>query len=393
MSLRDSAIVAFAETKVVDKSEKDIFELDAEILEALLDKTGVQIKEIDGLVMSGLTRTGAGNVFWAQTTADELGLDVTYCDQVHIGGCSATGAVARAAAAIDAGYCQIAFLLFSDTPSEDNRTDRGFRAEWTDTYGLMGPPGSFGLLEQRYMHQYGVGGEVLGEALGKLAVTQRNHALLNDNACEKLRKPITLADYLGSRKIAEPIRLLDCVMPCDGATGLLMMSRAQARARGLHRCVIPLGYAERTNYLGGEGGVVDVTWSGHKTAGERALKNARMTLSDVASFHPYDDFIIAIMLQYENLGFCGHGEGPRFIRENDLAFNGNLPLNTGGGLISSGAAACSSHNLIEAVRQLMGEGGRRQVKDTSNALVTGIGWINYGRNWGSSSVLALAPNE
>ena len=388
MSLRDAAIVAYAETKVVEKSEKDIFELDGEILESLLDKTGVEMKEIDGLVMSGLTRTGAGNVFWAQTTADELGLDVTYCDQVHIGGCSATGAVARAAAAIDAGYCSIAFLLFSDTPSEDNRSDRGFRKEWTDTYGLMGPPGSFGLLEQRYAHQY----KLDFEMLGKLAVTQRNHALLNDNACEKLRKPITIADYLNSRKIAEPIRLLDCVMPCDGATGLLVMSRKEAKARGLNRCVIPLGYAERTNYMGGEP-MMDITWSGHKTAGERALKNAGMSLKDVASFHPYDDFIIAIMLQMENLGFCGHGEGCQFIRDNDLSFTGNLPLNTGGGLISSGAAACSSHNLIEAVRQLMGEGGRRQVKDTRNALVTGIGWINYGRNWGSSSVLALAPNE
>ncbi len=388
MSLRDAAIVAYAETKVVDKSDKDIFELDGEILGSLLDKTGVEMKEIDGLVMSGLTRTGAGNVFWAQTTADVLGLDVSYCDQVHIGGCSATGAVARAAAAIDAGYCSIAFLLFSDTPSEDNRSDRGFRAEWTDTYGLMGPPGSFGLLEQRYAHQYGLDYEMLG----KLAVTQRNHALLNDNACEKLRKPITIADYLNSRKIAEPIRLLDCVMPCDGATGLLVMSRAEAKARGLSNCVIPLGYAERTNYRGGEG-MVDITWSGHKIAGERALKNAGMTIKDVASFHPYDDFIIAIMLQFENLGFCGHGEGCQFIRDNDLSFTGNLPLNTGGGLISSGAAACSSHNLIEAVRQLMGQGGRRQVKDTRNALVTGIGWINYGRNWGSSSVLALAPNE
>ena len=99
------------------------------------------------------------------------------------------------------------------------------------------------------------------------------------------------------------------------------------------------------------------------------------------------------MLQLENLGFCGHGQGCDFIREHDFSFSGDLPLNTGGGLISSGAAACSSHNLIEAVRQLMGEGGQRQVKDTSNALVTGIGWIPYGRNWGSSSALVLVPGE
>ncbi|MFM9967274.1 MAG: thiolase family protein [Burkholderiales bacterium] len=388
MSLRDAAIVAYAETKVMEKTDRDIFELDGDILESLLDKTGIEKSEIDALVVSGLTRTGAGNVFWAQTTADELGLEVNYCDQVHIGGCSATGAVARTAAAIDAGLCNTAFLLFSDTPSEDNRRDRGFGSEWIGTYGLMGPPGAFGLLSRRYEHQYGLDYEMLG----KLAVTQRNHALLNDNACEKLRKPITVEDYLNSRMIAEPIRLLDCVMPCDGATGLIMMSRERARQKGLVNSVIPIGYAERTNYRGGEG-MVDVTWSGHKDAGKRALEIAGLSLKDVASFHPYDDFLIAIMLQFENLGFCKHGEGGAFIRDHNLSFDGDLPLNTGGGLISSGAAACSSHNLIEAVRQLMGEGGRRQVKDTRNALVTGIGWINYGRNWGSSAVMVLVPNE
>jgi hypothetical protein len=74
------------------------------------------------------------------------------------------------------------------------------------------------------------------------------------------------------------------------------------------------------------------------------------------------------------------------------ASNGSLTMTTGGGQISAGQAACSSHNLIEAVRQLLGEGGKRQVKDTANALVTGIGWINYGRNWGTSAALALVPN-
>ena len=82
-----------------------------------------------------------------------------------------------------------------------------------------------------------------------------------------------------------------------------------------------------------------------------------------------------------------------FVRDTDLSYDGTLPMNTGGGQISAGQAACSSHNLIEAVRQLMGEGGKRQVKDTTNALVTGIGWINYGRNWGSSAAMALVPNQ
>ena len=388
MSLRDTAIVALAETKIVEKSDRDVWELGAEILESLLDKSGFEKAEIDGLVLAGLSNTGAGDYFWAQTTADELGLELDFCESVHIGGCSATGCVARAAAAIDAGLCSTALLLFADTGvAESNRRDRNYRREWTDPYGLLGPPGAFGLLSRRYEHQYGLDYEMLG----KLAVTQRSHAVLNENACEKLRKPITIADYLNSRMIADPIRLLDCVMRCDAASGLIMTSRRTAKGKGIEKFVIPIGYAERTNFLGGEN-LVDVTRSGHEIAGKRALARAELALKDVASFHPYDDFIIAIMLQFEALGFCGPGQGVPFIRERNFAYNGDLPLNTGGGQISAGQAACCSHNLTEAVRQLMGEGGPRQVKNTANALVTGIGWINYGRNWGSSSALILVPN-
>jgi len=99
------------------------------------------------------------------------------------------------------------------------------------------------------------------------------------------------------------------------------------------------------------------------------------------------------VIQFEAFGFCKPGEGMAFVCDTDLSYRGTLPMNTGGGQISAGQAACSSHNLIEAVRQLMGEAGERQVNDTANALVTGIGWINYGRNWGTSAAMALVPNQ
>jgi len=390
MALRDHAIVGYAETKVMEKSDRDVWILSGEILEELLDKTGIDKNEIDGLVMAGLTGTGGANIFWAQTTADVLGLEVGFCEQVHTGGCSAAGCVARAAAAIDAGMCEVAFLLFADTHVlEDSSSQfKSYRREWTDPYGLMGPPGAFGLLSRAYEAKYGLDYRMLG----KLAVTQRNHALLNDNACEKLRVPITIDDYLNSRMIADPIRLLDCVMRTDGAAGLIMMSRKRAKEKGLSKCIIPIGYAERTNFKGGEN-LVDVTKSGHEICGNKALGQAGLGIKDIASFHPYDDFIIAIMLQFEAFGFCKPGQGVSYIRDTNFAYDGDLPLNTGGGQISAGQAACSSHNLIEAVRQLRREGDKRQVKDTKNALVTGIGWINYGRNWGTSAAMALAPNQ
>ncbi len=161
---------------------------------------------------------------------------------------------------------------------------------------------------------------------------------------------------------------------------------------GLSRFVVPIGYGEKTGYLNDRNDA-DVTASGHRIAGARAFAQAAMAPRDIGSFHPYDDFLIAIMITLEMIGFCDPGQGASFIHETDLLFSGDLPLNTGGGQISAGQAglAGGGTNLVEAVRQLFGEAGDRQVRNTSSALVTGIGWIPYGRNWGSSVALILAP--
>src|SRR4029450_12549283 len=178
MALRDNAIVAYAETKVMEKSDRDVFVLAGEMLEALLDQTGIEKNEIAGLVMAGLTGTGAANPFWAQTTADVLGLEVGFCEQVHTGGCSAGGWGAPAAGPVDFGGGGGGVLLFAATHVLEDRTDQShsYRREWTEPYGLMGPPGAFGLLSRAYEAKYGLDYRMLG----KLAVTQRNHALLNE---------------------------------------------------------------------------------------------------------------------------------------------------------------------------------------------------------------------
>ena len=389
MALRDAAIVGFAETKIETRAGRDIWELGGEILGSLIERTGIEKGEIDGMLVNA-SMTGAGNCFWSQTTADYLGLELDFCQTVDLGGSSAVGAVARAAAALEAGLCTTVLLLNADTEaSERNIRMRSFHGEWTDPYGLIGPPADFGLLSRRYEHLFGLD----LTALGKLAVTQRRHALMNDRACEKLRRPITVDDYLASRMIADPVRLLDCVMVCDGANGLLMTSRWRAKEKGFDRFVVPLGYGERTNYRAAEN-LADITESGHAFAGQRAFAQAMLTPGDIESFHPYDDFLIAIMLQMEMLGFARRGQGCAFINEVDLGYDGDLPLNTGGGQLSAGQAglAGGGTNLVEAVRQLFGEGGARQVARRNNALVTGIGWIPYARNWGTSAALILGSD-
>ena len=156
---------------------------------------------------------------------------------------------------------------------------------------------------------------------------------------------------------------------------------------GVKRPVFPVAYSEITNFNGREM-TPDITETGFSVVGPEALKKAGMSAADITMFHPYDDFLIAEMLQLEQIGFCGRGEGSQFLLDTDVSFKGKLPINTGGGQISAGqpGLAGGGLNLTEAVRQLMGEAGERQVSDAGNAMVTGIGVIPYARNWGSSSV-------
>jgi acetyl-CoA acetyltransferase len=371
-------IVGFAETPYTVASGRSVFDLAGDAHAALLEATVLDNRAIDGLVVCAST-TEAGNPFWSAYFADALGLELDFCASFVAG-------VARAALAVRAGTCRRVVVIAADAPSTTNRSDpRGYRPEWQDTVGLMGPPGVFGLLSSRYEAQYGP----VQDALAKLAVTQREHALLNDNACAKLRKPLTADEYVAARQISTPINLLDCVMSCDGANAVLVTSRREAGALA-DRAVRILGFGERTNQDIADP-VPDVTRCGHAAAGAKALRDSGLQAADIAMLQPYDDFLIAILLQLEALGFCPPGGGRRFVLDTDISYRGALPINTGGGQISCGQAGLAGGglNFVEAVRQLRREAGARQVANARNAMVTGIGSIPYIRNWGVSAVMIL----
>ena len=383
--MRDIAIVGYSETKIDVRTGRTSYELAGDALDEILVRTKVDKSEIDGLSVSE-TMSESANPFWAQYMADVLGIAPSWLELMGLGGVSSIGGVARAAMAIRGGMCSIALVLASDAQSSGATPEQGAqRHEFQYPTGLRGPVGAFGMIMRRYDHLYGLN----REALAKLAVTQRQHSLLNDNACPRLRKPMTEHDYLNSKLVSDPLRMLDSVMVCDGANAVLMMSAAEAARRGL-KAVYPTGYAEKTHYKVTEP-MTEITDSGFLDAGPRALRQAGLTASDIQSFHPYDDFIIAIMLQLEHIGFCGQGKGADFILGRDMTFKGDLPLNTGGGQISAGqpGLAGGGLNLVEAVRQMFGEGGARQIKRTQNAMVTGIGGIPYARNWCTSGVMIL----
>jgi len=383
---KDVCIVAYAETKLDRRTGRTAYELSAEIAEALYKKIGMGPSDIDGVGIT-IPMSEASNPFWSNTCTDYLGIQPRWLQSTDLGGVSHTGNVARAAMALQAGWCETVMLLAADAPTTQWRADYGaYGNEFVEPTGIQGPPGVFGLIMNRYAEQY----DLDYTGLGALAVAQRNGAAANKNAYEKFRRRITVEDYLNSRIVSSPLRLLDSVMMCDGASGLVMMKTSRARRLGFTNCVYPAAYSEITNFKVTEQ-TPDITLTGHSVVGPEALKMAGMKPKDVDMFHPYDDFLIAVMLQLEQIGFCKTGSGSQFLRDTDLGPKGTLPINTGGGQIGAGqpALAGGQLNLVEAVRQLMGDTSRRQVKNARNALVTGIGVIPYGRNWGSSSALVL----
>lgn len=389
---RDLAVVGYAETKLVRRSGRNALSLAGEAVSALLARTGIERHQIDGFATT-LAMSEAGNPFYSSLLAEGLGLSVSWCQVTDIGGASAGGNLIRAGMAIEAGLCEIVLCLAADAVSTQDRTvQAGHRVEYADPAGYAGPLSAFALLSSVYDQRHGLP----HDALARLAVTQRQGALLNENACEVLRKPLTEQQYLDSKIVSDPLRMLDCVMRCDGASAVLVMSTRKARELGFEKFVHPIAYAERINFdpreeVSGD----DILRSGFTDVGPRAFKAAGMKPRDVHMLHWYDDFLIALILQLEHTGFCAPGEGGAFVLAHDMTHQGDLPINTGGGQISAGqpGLAGGGVNLIECLRQLFGEGGARQVKRHENAMLTGIGVIPYARNWGTSSVMLLERGQ
>ena len=383
---RDIAVVAYGETKIERRSGRTTFDYASEAMAEILEKTGLGPADIDGFALN-VAHSESSNQYATTYMCDALGLTPRWMQVSDHGGGAGLACLSRAAMAIQAGMCETVLVLGADAPTSYWRGENlGYRIEFWDPIGIQGPPGAFGLLMRRYMEQY----DLDFAALGKLAVAQREGAVLNDNALESLRKPITVDDYLNSRVISSPLRLLDSVMFADGGNGVLVMSTERAKALGYEKMAHPVAYTEIVNFNGREA-QPDITETGFSVIGPEALQLAGMTPGDIRMFHPYDDFLIAVMLKLEQIGFCGRGEGSAFLNATDVSYRGTLPINSGGGQISCGQVGLASGltNLVEAVRQMFREGGARQVADPSNAMVTGIGTIPYGRNWYVSTCMIL----
>jgi len=362
--------VGYGSTEYSRKSEKPLLSYYSEAIHQALEQTGLQKKEIQGFSV-----TTQASPDHSPFVAEQLGLELDWVLNGDYGGAGGVMSLRRAADAIEAGHINLAVLVGGNSFDKNVSHQRVLeyqRSNYVDVFGYGGPNSLFALVERRHMEEYGT----RLEQIGKIAVTQRENARLNPQAL--LRDPMTMENYLNSRMISDPIRLFDCVMPCSGAECIVIASEERAR-RITDKLVYLITDAEKVNYQVGEM-LPDKTTTGMKIVGERLF--AEVSRDEIDLCEIYDDYPIAVLIQIEDLGFCKKGDGGKFVDAHDLSFSGDFPLNTGGGQLSVGQAGLGGGflHLVEALRQLRGETGPRQVAKAQKALVTGIGWLAYGRN-------------
>src|SRR4051794_8394736 len=355
----------------------------ARCLADLLKQSGLRKDDIDGFSISSFTLSPDTAIGLTQ----HLGLSPRWLDHVPFGGASGVVALRRAARAVQAGDVDVVACLAGDTNHVDSfrltlANFSQFARDAVYPYGAGGPNASFAFLTAYYMRNFGA----TRADFGRLCVAQRANALKFPQALFK--KPLTLEEYLNAREIAEPLHLFDCVMPCAGADGFLVMSEERAQRLNLRYARL-LGTIERHNAFASDPVQVRAGW-----ALDRAdlYEQAAAGPSDMSFVQTYDDYPVISVMQLEDLGFCAKGEAPDFIRRHTFTWDGSFPLNTSGGQLSVGqaGAAGGSLGLVETLRQLTGQAQGRQVRDATIGLVSGFGMINFDRGLGSGAAILAA---
>jgi acetyl-CoA C-acetyltransferase len=208
----------------------------------------------------------------------------------------------------------------------------------------------------------------------KIVADQRVSACANPDAVF-FDRPVTVEDVLASPVIADPLRMLEIVMPCSGGAAVVVTSAARA-ARLPHRPVAVAGFGEHLTHKTPTY-APDLTTTPVGPAARRAFAMAGLQPADVDMVELYDCYSITVLLTLEDSGFCAKGEGLAFVRDHDLSYKGDFPCNTNGGQLGfgqSGLAGGMTH-VVEAVRQIQGRAGDRQLADHEVAYVSGTGGI------------------
>lgn len=332
---------------------------------AALAEAGVPLSEVDGLFFCHGTDTLGGLSF-----AQYLGIHPKVVDNNRLGGSAFQAYVEMAAWLLDAGMINVALIAYgSNQATAAGKLVNTVRPmPYEAPYRPINPVSSYALAASRHMYEFGT----KREQMGAVALAARQWAQLNPEAFK--RDPLTMDDYLASRLVSDPLSVLDCCLVTDGAAAVVM-TRAERVGDLAVKPVYVLGAASETTHRE-IAWMPDLTTTGAARSGARAFAQAGITAADVSVAQLYDAFTINTILFLEDLGFCPKGEGGCFVEGGRIAPGGDLPVNTnGGGLSCVHPGMNGLFGIVEAVRQLRGECGPRQVKGAEIAVAHGNGGV------------------
>ncbi|CAN7666032.1 thiolase [Variovorax paradoxus] len=369
-ALRGSAAIAGAATFGCGEAPGFTdMELLARAARAAVADAGLQMRDIDGLCTAS-----ASAAMWTLPVVEYLGLNPRYIDGTMLGGSSFIAHLLPAMQAIRSGQCSAVLICYGSAQRSAAFGRREIVAArrfldpqpYEHPYEPMLPVSAYALAASRHMHEFGT----TREQLADVAVAARAWAGLNPEAF--MREPLTRADVLGARMVSDPLGVRDCCLVTDGAGACVLVGAE--RARDLPRKpVYVLGNATAV-WNRQISSMADLTVTAARQSGREAFAMAGLAPADMDVVQLYDAFTINTLLFLEDLGFCPKGEGGRFVADGAIAPGGRLPVNTnGGGLSCVHPGMYGIFALIEAVRQLRGECGEREVKNAQTALAHGNG--------------------
>lgn len=330
-----------------------------------LEDCGLRPADVDGLYCALSTSS-----LPVLNVAEKLGLRLRHADGTMVGGASFLFHLRSAIAALDAGQCDVALICYGS----NQRSAGGKLAAAPDPqpyeapFNALYPISSYALAAARHMHDYGT----TREDLARVALAARAWAQLNPHAFA--RDPLTLEDVLGARMVSDPISRADCCLVTDGG-GAIVVTRAE-RARDLPKhpiYILGTGVAISHRQIAA---MPDLTRTAAVQSGDEAFRMAGVSRHDIDHVMLYDAFTICTLLFLEDLGFCAKGEAAAMVADGVISPGGRLPVNTnGGGLSCNHPGMYGLFTLIEAVEQLRGTAGARQVAGAELALAHANGGV------------------
>jgi acetyl-CoA acetyltransferase len=362
-----TALVGIGRTEFTRSSGRTTRAMAVEACRAALDDAGLGVDDVDGMITFQVGDSAhPGDVSYAMGK-DEL----AWSYSVYAGGNIVSDLIATASAVIEAGMCRAVLVYRSlngrtghRLGSMDAPVQVPDDAQFDAPSGFLVPPQWFAMWARRHMAEYGT----TSEDLGSIAVQQRAHAVRNPHAV--MKEPLSLEQYLEGRWINEPFRVYDCTYEIDAAVAVLVTSETVAR-----------DVATKPVWLVGSGcsqsGSTWTAWDDQtsmysRTAAPRLWSSTGLGPKDMDVALMYDCFTYTVMATMEDYGFCGKGEVGDFYRAGRATYGGDIVVNPHGGLLSEGYVHGLNHHY-EAVLQLRGDAGPRQVADARTALVTAGG--------------------